>query len=113
MHRPTEKRTLSSRVHDRREGAPEIPHAVLTTSLSLLDGLRARDSNAWRSFVALYAPLIVHWCHRQGLKADVSRVLRRLREAVGGRSHMRRPPPGRADPSLKKPRCNLSSQRGL
>jgi RNA polymerase sigma-70 factor (ECF subfamily) len=56
-------------------GASETPHAFLTTSLSLLDGLRARNCDSWRAFVGLYAPLVVRWCHRQGLnEADVADV---------------------------------------
>ena len=55
--------------------ATDTPLTGLQTSLSLIAGLRAHDHDAWRTFVALYAPLVVRWCHRQGLAdADVADV---------------------------------------
>jgi len=40
------------------------------TSRSLLAGARARDAQAWQRLVALYAPLVMHWCRRWGLPPD-------------------------------------------
>lgn len=34
----------------------------LTTSLGLLDRVRARDTVAWERLVTLYSPLVDHWC---------------------------------------------------
>jgi RNA polymerase sigma-70 factor (ECF subfamily) len=56
---------------------------MLSTSLSLVAGLRAQDGDAWRAFVKLYAPLVVRWCRKQGLNdadaADVAQeVFRRV-----------------------------------
>ena len=54
---------------------PKTPHLVLSTSASLLDGLRAQNRDAWHAFVSLYAPLVIRWCHRHGLsEADVPDV---------------------------------------
>jgi RNA polymerase sigma-70 factor (ECF subfamily) len=65
-------------VHDAYDRLPcdrDTPRAALSTSLSLLVRLRQRDGEAWRAFVPLYAPLVVRWCHRQGLnEADVADV---------------------------------------
>ena len=55
--------------------AAETPRPMLSTSLSLLAGLRAQDREAWRAFVSLYLPLVVRWCHRKGLEeADISDI---------------------------------------
>src|SRR5262245_2602751 len=40
------------------------------TSRSLLAGARARDENAWERMIALYAPLVFHWCRQWGLSPD-------------------------------------------
>lgn len=37
------------------------------TSLSLLDGVKLRDAEAWRRMVRVYSPLVKHWCRRSGL----------------------------------------------
>ena len=39
------------------------------TRMSLLQRARLNDPVAWREFVDLYGPLIVHWCRRCGLDA--------------------------------------------
>jgi RNA polymerase sigma-70 factor (ECF subfamily) len=45
------------------------------TSLSLLVRLRVHDQEAWQQFLALYAPLVVRWCHRRGLaEQDIADV---------------------------------------
>ena len=61
----------------------DTPRGGLSTSLSLLARLRAQDREAWRGFVALYAPLVVRWCHRQGLgEADVADVTQEVFRCV-------------------------------
>ena len=51
------------------------PRMTVATSLSLIARLRASEGDAWREFAALYAPLVVRWCQRQGLsEADMADV---------------------------------------
>jgi RNA polymerase sigma-70 factor (ECF subfamily) len=70
-------------VHGALGNAPATPAGGLSTSVSLLAGLRAQDREAWRGFVALYAPLVVRWCHRQGLgEADVADVTQEVFRCV-------------------------------
>ena len=40
------------------------------TSSSLLDRVRADEAGAWDRLVALYAPLLYHWCRRWKLQDD-------------------------------------------
>ena len=40
------------------------------TSLGLLARARANDAAAWGRLVALYAPLVFHWCRRWGLQEE-------------------------------------------
>jgi RNA polymerase sigma-70 factor (ECF subfamily) len=40
------------------------------TSLSLLARLRVKDDEAWRRLVALYGPLVQHWCMRGGVRPE-------------------------------------------
>lgn len=40
------------------------------TSRSLLVQVKANDPGAWDRLVALYAPLVMHWCRRWNLQAD-------------------------------------------
>jgi RNA polymerase sigma-70 factor (ECF subfamily) len=56
---------------------------MLTTSQTLLERLRDKESNAWERFVRLYTPLLMVWTRRQGFReadADdlVQEVLVRL-----------------------------------
>src|SRR5262249_58500367 len=37
---------------------------------SLLERAQARDPAAWERLVALYAPLVLHWCRQLGLRED-------------------------------------------
>ena len=55
------------------------------TSVSLLIRLRAQDRAAWHEFVALYAPLVVRWCHRRGLaEPDIADVTQEVFFRVAG-----------------------------
>lgn len=36
------------------------------TQISLISRVRQNDARAWQEFVALYSPLIAHWCRRSG-----------------------------------------------
>jgi RNA polymerase sigma-70 factor, ECF subfamily len=59
--------------------APDTP----STDMSLLERVQQNDNNAWEKFVELYAPVVLYWCKRQGLREtdrddvfqDVSRAL--------------------------------------
>src|SRR5689334_690165 len=58
--------------------------AVPTTSVSLLVRLRdARDADAWRQFVRLYAPLVYRYARRKGLQdADAADLTQDVLRAV-------------------------------
>ena len=40
------------------------------TSRGLIEAARARDPAAWERMVALYAPLVLHWCRQWGLQEE-------------------------------------------
>lgn len=40
------------------------------TSRGLLSRARGHDPEAWERMVALYAPLVLHWCRQWGLRED-------------------------------------------
>ena len=53
------------------------------TSLTLLERVKVRDGDAWRQLVALYAPLLRHWCRRWGVPSgDVDDVVQDVFQAV-------------------------------
>jgi RNA polymerase sigma-70 factor (ECF subfamily) len=53
------------------------------TSLTLLERIRAGDSSGWRRVVALYSPLVYHWCRRWGVEgADADDVLQEVFQAA-------------------------------
>jgi RNA polymerase sigma-70 factor (ECF subfamily) len=53
------------------------------TSLSLLERARLRDGPSWLRLVALYGPLVEHWCRRGGAReADVADVAQEVFLAV-------------------------------
>jgi RNA polymerase sigma-70 factor (ECF subfamily) len=59
------------------------------TLLRLLERARCRDEDAWRRLVALYRPLVLFWCGRDGLPSsdaeDVAQeVLAAVARALGG-----------------------------
>jgi RNA polymerase sigma-70 factor (ECF subfamily) len=55
------------------------------TSRSLLDRIRANESAAWDRLVALYSPLVLHWCRSAGLQdEDSADVFQEVFQAVAG-----------------------------
>ncbi len=60
---------------------PERPGDA--TSVSLLSLARSNDAAAWDRLVALYAPLVMHWCRKWGLRdADINDVFQDVFIAV-------------------------------
>jgi RNA polymerase sigma-70 factor (ECF subfamily) len=47
-----------------------LPESPTGTSSSLLDRVRADEAGAWDRLVALYAPLLYHWCRRFRLQEE-------------------------------------------
>jgi RNA polymerase sigma-70 factor (ECF subfamily) len=78
---------------DTPRSAPDPQQA---TSKTLLERLRANDSEAWRVMVQLYTPLVRHWATRGGVRgADVEDVAQDVLQAAA--THMenfRRDRPG-------------------
>jgi RNA polymerase sigma-70 factor, ECF subfamily len=63
-----------------RGAEPDVPES---TSLSLLERIRAQDPEAWCRLVDLCAPLLYEWCRKHGLKAeDASDVAQEVFAAV-------------------------------
>src|ERR1700723_3506117 len=44
--------------------APDTP----STDMSLLERVQQQDNVAWEKFVEIYAPVVLFWCKRQGLR---------------------------------------------
>jgi RNA polymerase sigma-70 factor (ECF subfamily) len=44
--------------------APDTP----STDMSLLERVEQQDNQAWERFVEIYAPVVLYWCKRQGLR---------------------------------------------
>jgi RNA polymerase sigma-70 factor, ECF subfamily len=66
---------------------PDTPRSASdpqrATSLTLLQRLRANDSEAWRIMVKLYTPLVCHWATRGGVRsADVEDVAQEVLQAA-------------------------------
>ena len=59
-----------SDTHERAGAEGKLPST--STSRSLLDRVRADDPGAWDRLVALYAPLVLHWCRRWSLREEDS-----------------------------------------
>jgi RNA polymerase sigma-70 factor (ECF subfamily) len=56
-----------------------------STSVTLLERIRARDRAAWERFVHLYSPLVYRWCRQAGLQeADAADVGQDVFRAVAG-----------------------------
>lgn len=72
------------------------PLATDATSLTLIERLRNESAEAWRSFVAIYSPLVYRWCRRMGVAqcdaADVTQEV--FRSAAAGVGQFRRSQPG-------------------
>ncbi len=57
--------------------------APSSTSLSLLERVKARDQDAWRRLVQLYGPLVYQWCRRWRMTAeDVADIFQEVFHAV-------------------------------
>src|SRR5262245_54299739 len=64
-----------------RSGEGSQPSSA--TSRSLLDRVRTNDAAAWDRLVALYAPLVFHWCRRWDLQhQDAADILQDVFQAV-------------------------------
>jgi RNA polymerase sigma-70 factor (ECF subfamily) len=72
-------------------GAPQAPSGsdsreAKATSLSLVLRVKANDAAAWDRLVTLYAPLVYHWCRKQGLPSqDVGDVFQDVFQAVAAK----------------------------
>jgi RNA polymerase sigma-70 factor (ECF subfamily) len=54
-------------------------------SSRLLDGVRGGSTVSWRRLLELYAPVVLHWCRRKGLReADADDVLQDVFRTVLG-----------------------------
>ena len=54
-----------------------------STSRSLLERVKANDAAAWERLVALYGPLVLHWCRRWDLQEqDAADVFQEVFQAV-------------------------------
>jgi RNA polymerase sigma-70 factor (ECF subfamily) len=49
-------------------GSDDAPPSSTGTSRSLIERVRADESDAWGRLVALYAPMVLHWCRRRDLQ---------------------------------------------
>ena len=57
--------------------------SVSTVALSLIEGLRRSEKDAWSRLAHLYGPLVYHWCVDVGLqKADADDVLQEVFRTV-------------------------------
>jgi RNA polymerase sigma-70 factor (ECF subfamily) len=73
---PEKKKSMTGANVNQGEGVP-------STSLTLLDRVKARDQAAWERMVSLYSPLIYHWCRQAGLQAaDAADVGQEVFQAV-------------------------------
>src|SRR5262249_3176367 len=75
------------------------------TSLSLLDGVKADDQQAWQRLVGLYSPLVCHWCARwQVTGTDADDIVQDVFLAVAaGIEKFQRPRPAVGAPSEPRP----------
>jgi RNA polymerase sigma-70 factor (ECF subfamily) len=71
----------------------EVPGS---TSVSLLERVKAHDQDAWRRLVQLYGPLVYQWCRRWELRHDdVADVFQEVFQAVAAQiPSFRRDRPG-------------------
>jgi RNA polymerase sigma-70 factor (ECF subfamily) len=67
----------------RQSGSAREQQSSNATSRSLLERVKADDAAAWERLVALYAPLVFHWCRRWNLaEPDVADILQEVFQAV-------------------------------
>jgi RNA polymerase sigma-70 factor (ECF subfamily) len=73
-------------MNDRQEaGQSEPGRSSTSTSRSLLERVQRDDPEAWDRLVALYAPLVLHWCRRWGLpRQEAADVFQEVFRAVAG-----------------------------
>jgi RNA polymerase sigma-70 factor (ECF subfamily) len=65
------------------------------TSRGLIDRARADDPAAWERLVALYAPLVLHWCRQWGVREDEADVFQDVFQSVAAHlPEFRRDRPG-------------------
>lgn len=56
-----------------------------STSLTLLERVRAHDQDAWGRLLSLYSPLVISWCVSQGVRhQDAEDVTQEVFQAVAG-----------------------------
>ncbi|MHC5538272.1 sigma-70 family RNA polymerase sigma factor [Singulisphaera rosea] len=54
-----------------------------STSLTLMEGIKAHRQESWARLVNLYTPLVHHWCHRWGVRGeDANDVVQEVFQAV-------------------------------
>jgi RNA polymerase sigma-70 factor (ECF subfamily) len=75
-------------MHNRRSKSDKHGSSGRSTPRSLIVRLKDDETNAWRELVLLYAPLIFHWCRKEGLPADeladvVQDVFRSVIKSIG------------------------------
>ena len=74
----------------------KLGSSVASTSLSLIERVKAHDEDAWRRLVRLYGPLVDFWVRRAGLHAadaeDVSQEV--FRSVAGNISRFHKDQPG-------------------
>ncbi len=61
---------IGGAVSDSRDRRNDRQTASLGTSRTLLARARARDGDAWRQLIDLYAPLVLHWCRRARVPSE-------------------------------------------
>jgi RNA polymerase sigma-70 factor (ECF subfamily) len=49
-------------------GSRSVPARACSTSSSLLERVQGNDAESWRRIVGLYAPLVLLWCRKRGLR---------------------------------------------
>lgn len=49
------------------------------TRLSLISRIRVNDARAWQDLVALYSPLVAHWCRKRSLReSDINDIVQEV-----------------------------------
>jgi RNA polymerase sigma-70 factor (ECF subfamily) len=91
---------------------PQRDQSGSLTSLSLLGRVKADDRQAWQRLVALYSPLVSHWCSCwQVTGADADDVVQEVFLAVAaGIGKFKRPCPGGGAPGEPGPIQSVDSR---